>query len=313
MNAVVRPATLTIATRKSQLALWQAEHVAALLRSAHPGLTVELLPMSTKGDLILDRSLAAIGGKGLFIKELEIALDERRADIAVHSMKDVPAQMPPGFVIGAVLPRADPHDALLAPRHLRLDELPPRARVGTSSLRRQAQLLAARPDLAIEPLRGNVNSRIRRLDDGELDAIVLACAGLVRLGWESRISARLDTRISLPAVGQGVIGVECRDGDAATLARIAALEHAPTRAAVSAERAFAARLGGSCQSPVAAHATLDGDRLHLDGLVAQPDGSRVLRDALDGSAHEAAALGERLADALLAAGAGALLERLRAG
>ena len=313
MSTAAPTRLLRIATRKSQLALWQAEHVAALLRSAHPDLAVELLPMSTKGDLILDRSLAAIGGKGLFIKELEIALDQRRADIAVHSMKDVPAQMPAGFAIGAVLARADPHDALLAPRHRRLADLPPHARVGTSSLRRQAQLLVARPDLAIAPLRGNVNSRIRRLDDGEFDAIVLACAGLMRLGCGSRITARLDTRICLPAVGQGVIGVECRGDDAATLARIAVLEHPATRAAVDAERAFAARLGGSCQSPVAAHAQVDGDALSLVGLVAQPDGARVLRDSTGGSVREAAAIGERLADRLVAAGAGALLERLRAG
>jgi hydroxymethylbilane synthase len=174
---------LRIATRKSQLALWQAEHVASCLRAAHAGLEVELVPMSTKGDLIQDRSLAAIGGKGLFIKELETALEEHRADIAVHSMKDVPAEMPPGFVIGAVLPRADPRDALIAGRYARFEDLPQAARVGTSSLRRQAQLLAARPDLKIHALRGNVNTRLRRLDEGELDAIVLACAGLERLGW----------------------------------------------------------------------------------------------------------------------------------
>ncbi len=234
--------TLRIATRKSQLALWQAEHVADLLRSAHPGLVVELVPMSTKGDLILDRSLAAIGGKGLFIKELEVAIEERRADIAVHSMKDVPAELPPGFVIGAVLERADPRDALVTGlAATRLKDLPPAARVGTSSLRRQAQLLAARPDLKIQALRGNVNTRLRRLDDGELDAIVLACAGLVRLGWESRITARLTTSESLPAVSQGVIGIECRDDDADTRSRLAPLEHAATRLAMNAERAFSGR------------------------------------------------------------------------
>jgi hydroxymethylbilane synthase len=300
MSAHPPTVPLRIATRKSQLALWQAEHVAELLRSAHPGLVVELVPMSTKGDQILDRSLAAIGGKGLFIKELEVALEEGRADIAVHSMKDVPAELPPGFVIGAVLERADPRD------------LPPAARVGTSSLRRQAQLLAQRPDLQIQALRGNVNTRLRRLDDGELDAIVLACAGLVRLGWESRITARLEVSESLPAVSQGVIGIECREDDAATRSRLAPLEHAATRLAMDAERAFSGRLGGSCQSPVAAHAELAGGRLTLAGLVAEPDGSRLLRDSLTGPTQDGVAIGEELAERVLAAGAGALLERLRA-
>jgi hydroxymethylbilane synthase len=303
---------LRIATRKSQLALWQAEHVAALLHAAHAGLRVELVPMSTKGDLIQDRSLAAIGGKGLFIKELEQALEDGRADIAVHSMKDVPAELPDGFVIGAVLARADPRDALIGGRYARLQDLPVSARVGTSSLRRQAQLLAARPDLQILALRGNVNTRLRRLDEGELDAIVLACAGLVRLGWESRITARLDPSISMPAVSQGVIGVECRADDAATLAHLEVLEHAETRIAMNAERAFSGRLGGSCQSPIAAHARLDGGRLTLDGLVAEPDGSRLLRDTIAGSAEESVSLGEQLAERVLDAGAGALLERLRA-
>lgn len=293
------------------MAIWQAEHVAAQLRSAHAGLDVELVPMSTKGDLIQDRSLAAIGGKGLFIKELEIAIEQGRAEIAVHSMKDVPAEMPAGFVIGAVLQRADPFDALVAVRYARLQDLPRAARVGTSSLRRQAQLLAARPDLEIHALRGNVNTRLRRLDDGELDAIVLACAGLARLGLESRITARLDSSVSLPAVGQGVIGVECRADDASTLARLSALEHAATRIAIDAERAFSQRLGGSCQSPIAAYAQLDADRLTIDGLVAEPDGSRLLRDRISGSAGASASLGTELAERVLAAGADALLARLR--
>jgi hydroxymethylbilane synthase len=298
-----------IATRKSQLALWQAGHVAALLRSANAA--VELVPISTKGDLIQDRSLAAIGGKGLFIKELEIALDERRADIAVHSMKDVPSELPPGFMIAAVLPRADPRDALVSPRADRIEVLPEGAKVGTSSLRRQAQLLSARPDLHIEALRGNVDTRLRRLDDGALDAIILACAGLVRLGWESRISARLDPRICLPAVCQGIIGIECRSDDAATRALLRPLDDAETRAAMDAERGFAGRLEGSCQSPIAAHATLAADRLTLDGLVAEPDGSRLWRDSIAGRIGDARSLGESLADRVLAAGAGALLERLR--
>lgn len=304
---------LRIATRKSLLALWQAEHVATLLRRAHPGLQVELVPVVTQGDRILDRSLAAIGGKGLFIKELEVALQEQRADLAVHSMKDVPGDVPAELAIAAVLERADARDALITATATRLDDLPRGARVGTSSLRRQAQLLAARPDLTIAPLRGNVDTRLRRLDARELDAIVLACAGLTRLGWESRITARLDPKIFLPAVGQGVIGIECRGDDARVLEFVSALNHPATRIAMDAERAFAHTLGGSCQSPIAAHATLDGKTLGLEGLVAEPDGSRLLRDSASGSAVEPAALGRQLAERILAAGAGPLLERLRAG
>ena len=307
------PAPLRIATRKSQLALWQAEHVADLLRRAHAGLEVELVPMVTQGDRIQDRSLAAIGGKGLFIKELEIALEERRADIAVHSMKDLPGDLPDGLVIAAVLERADPRDALLTRSAAGLDDLPRGARVGTSSLRRQAQLLAARPDLAIETMRGNVDTRLRKLDAGGMDAIVLACAGLIRLGLETRITVRLDTTISLPAVAQGVIGIECRRADGRTVDLVTVLNHPATRIAMDAERAFAHRLGGSCQSPIAAHARLDGKRLILEGLVAEPDGSRLLRDTSSGSSDDPVALGHGLADRVLAAGAAPLLERLRAG
>lgn len=303
--------TLRIATRKSPLALWQAEHVAALLRSAHAGLDVQLVPMSTKGDRIQDRSLAAIGGKGLFIKELEVALEGHHADLAVHSMKDVPGDVPAGLLIAAVLKRADPRDALLARNAVRVMDLPRGARIGTSSLRRQAQLLAARPDLSIEPLRGNVDTRVRKLDEGLLDAIVLACAGLMRLGWESRITSRLEPAECLPAVAQGIIGIECREGDAGTRSLLDVLNHAPTRVVMVAERAFAHRLGGSCQSPIAAYATLEGDHLNLTGLVAEPDGSRLLRDSIAGSAADAQSLGERLADRVMAAGGGALLERLR--
>jgi hydroxymethylbilane synthase len=309
VTAAHRP--LRIATRKSQLALWQAEHVAELVRRLHPDMVVELLPMSTKGDRIQDRSLAAIGGKGLFIKELETALEHRRADVAVHSMKDVPGDLPDAFVIAAVLPRLDARDALISCRALRLEDLPQGARLGTSSLRRQAQLLAARPDLAIEALRGNVDTRLRRLDAGELDAIVLACAGLIRLGLESRITARLDPEVSLPAVGQGVIGIECRADDSSTRNALHALDDAATRTAVEAERAFARRLAGSCQSPIAAYARMDRDQLRLDGLVAEPDGSRLLRDSITGSSRNPRLLGEQLAERVLAAGAGELLQRLR--
>ncbi|MEA3174775.1 MAG: hydroxymethylbilane synthase [Gammaproteobacteria bacterium] len=306
--------TLRIATRKSQLALWQAEHVAALLRAAHPGVAIELVPMLTQGDRIQDRSLAAIGGKGLFIKELEVAIAERRADIAVHSMKDVPADLPPGFTIGAVLTRADARDALVTKGGVaRLEDLPQAARLGTSSLRRQAQLRALRPDLKIEALRGNVDTRLRKLDEGGMHAIVLACAGLIRLGLESRITARLDPKLCLPAVTQGIIGIECRDGDSRTSELLLALEDPATRLVMQAERAFSRRLGGSCQSPIAAYAELHADRIELHGLVAEPDGSRLLRDTLKGSHDDPEALGLRLAERLLAAGAGPLLERLRTG
>ena len=333
-------ARLRIATRKSQLALWQAEHVAALLRSAHPELQIELVPLLTQGDRIQDRSLAAIGGKGLFIKELEVALENLRADIAVHSMKDVPAELPHGLIIGAVLKRADPLDALVTTSGIaRLEDLPHGAVVGTSSLRRQAQIRALRPDLHIEAMRGNVDTRLRKLDAAQgsdsstgstggiggegdiagtgntgkrMDAIVLACAGLIRLGLESRITARLDPKVCLPAVTQGVIGIECRQNDLRTVDFLRPLEDPATRIVMDAERAFAARLGGSCQSPIAAYAQLDADRITLRGLVAEPDGSRLLHDSLTGSAENPAALGRQLAERILAAGAGPLLDRLRA-
>jgi hydroxymethylbilane synthase len=303
---------LRIATRRSQLALWQAGHVSALLREAHPGLAVELVPLLTQGDRIQDRSLAAIGGKGLFIKELEVAIEDSRADIAVHSMKDVPADLPEGLMIAAVLQRADPRDALVTNSGVtRLQDLPRGAVVGTSSLRRQAQLCALRPDLKITALRGNVDTRLRKLDAGDMQAIVLACAGLIRLGLETRIAARLDTRVCMPAVTQGVIGIECRKSDTRTRALLSVLEHPATRLTMEAERAFAARLGGSCQSPIAAFAELVDGGITLQGLVAEPDGSRLLRDTLSGGTEDPAALGRQLAERILAAGAGPLLERLR--
>ena len=306
-------APLRIATRKSLLALWQAQHVATLLRQAHSGLEVELVPMVTQGDRIQDRTLAAIGGKGLFIKELEVALVENRADIAVHSMKDLPGELGLGLIIAAVLERADARDALVTVKASGLDGLAQGARVGTSSLRRQAQLLAARPDLKIETLRGNVDTRLRRHDAGEMDAIVLASAGLTRLGLESRITARLDPKVCLPAVAQGIIGIECRGADERTRGLLSVLEFPDSRTVMDAERAFAHRLGGSCQSPIAAHARLEGRQLTLDGLVAEPDGSRLIRDSASGSAGDPVALGLLLAERILAAGADSLLERLRAG
>jgi hydroxymethylbilane synthase len=303
---------LRIATRRSKLAMWQAEHVQSLLRAAHPGLPVELVPMSTQGDRVLDRALAEVGGKGLFVKELEVAMQEGRADFAVHSMKDVPSELPAGFAIVAVLPRANPLDAFISRRYRRFAELPEGARVGTSSPRRQSQLRHARPDLRLELLRGNVDTRLRRLDEGELDAILLACAGLERLGIAHHVTEQLDLELSLPAVGQGVIGIECRTDDARSRAALAVLHHPESYTRLNAERAFAATLGGSCHSPIAAHASLDGGTLTVRGFIGAPDGSETWRDQVSGPAAEAERLGRELADRMQAAGAGTLLERLRA-
>jgi hydroxymethylbilane synthase len=302
---------IRIATRRSKLAMWQAEHVLALLRSAHPDLPVELVPMSTQGDRVLDRALADVGGKGLFVKELEVAMQEGRADIAVHSMKDVPSELPPGFAIAATLPRANPLDAFISRRYARFADLPRGARVGTSSPRRQAQLRHARPDLRLELLRGNVDTRLRRLDEGGLDAILLACAGLERLGIAHHVTEQLPLELSLPAVGQGVIGIECRADDVRSREALQALHHAESFTRLTAERAFAATLGGSCHSPIAAHATLHADALTVHGFIGAPDGSETYRDVLTGPAAQAEALGRELARRMQAAGAGVLLERLR--
>lgn len=296
-----------IATRRSRLALWQAEHVAARLAALHPGLVVSLVPIVTEGDRIQDRSLAAAGGKGLFIKELEHALQAGTADIAVHSMKDMPAALAPGFTIAAALERGDPRDAFVSTRHASLAALPQGARVGTSSLRRQCQLRHRRPDLEVVALRGNVETRLAKLDAGACDATVLATAGLERLGLADRIRARLAPGEMLPAVGQGIIGVECAAGRDDVIALLRPLENGPARAALDAERAFAAALGASCQSPIAGYATLEGDTLQLAGLAGSPDGARILADTVTGLARDAAALGAGLAARLLAAGAGDLL------
>jgi hydroxymethylbilane synthase len=303
--------TLRIATRQSRLALWQAEHVAALLRSKHPGLNVVLVPMTTQGDRILDRPLADIGGKGLFIKELELAMSEHRADIAVHSMKDVPSDMPPGFTLAAMLPRADPRDAFVSSRYKTFASLPQGARIGTSSLRRQCQLKHARPDLELITLRGNVDTRLRKLDEDHYDAIILAAAGLIRLGLESRISEYFGPDQSVPAVGQGIIGIECRDDDARNLAYVRALNDNEAWQCASAERAFAQRLEGSCQSPIAGFATLSGDRLQLHGVIGSPDGREMYRGSQQGAIADAEAIGVKLAEALLNDGADQLLEKLR--
>jgi hydroxymethylbilane synthase len=302
-----RMQTLRIATRKSPLALWQSEHVADALRAVHPGLAVELVPMSTRGDQVLDRSLAAIGGKGLFLKELELAMLRGEADCAVHSLKDVPMELEPGFALPAILERADHADAFVSARYPDLDGLPRGARVGTSSLRRQAQLRARRPDLQLRDLRGNVNTRLAKLDAGEFDAIVLACAGLRRLGFEGRIRVRLDAPDWLPAPAQGAIAIECRDDDAATAALCAALDHADTRMRVSAERAMNRALHGSCHVPVAAFAELDGARLRLAGLVGDAGDGRLVRAEAEGDAADPEALGAHVAQLLLARGAAGLL------
>jgi hydroxymethylbilane synthase len=302
-----RMQTLRIATRKSPLALWQSEHVADALRAAHPGLAVELVPMSTRGDEVLDRSLAAIGGKGLFLKELELAMLRGEADCAVHSLKDVPMELEPGFALPAILERADHADAFVSALYPDLDGLPHGARVGTSSLRRQAQLRARRPDLLPRDLRGNVNTRLAKLDAGEFDAIVLACAGLRRLGFDGRIRVRLDAPDWLPAPAQGAIAIECRDDDAATAALCAALDHADTRMRVSAERAMNRALHGSCHVPVAAFAELDGTRLRLAGLVGDAGDGRLVRAKAEGDATDPEALGARVAQLLLDRGAAQLL------
>ena len=299
--------TLRIATRKSPLALWQSEHVADRLRAAHPGVVVELVPMSTRGDEVLDRSLAAIGGKGLFLKELELAMLRGEADCAVHSLKDVPMELEGPFALPAILTRADPADAFVSNRYADVAALPQGARVGTSSLRRQAQLRALRPDLDLRDLRGNVNTRLAKLDAGEYDAIVLACAGLQRLGFASRIRARLDAPDWLPAPAQGAVAVECRAEDPELLALFAALDDAATRICVEAERAMNRALHGSCHVPVAAFAQRDGDELVLSGLVGSVADGRVLRTEARGPATDPDALGRRVAAQLLEQGAGAFL------
>ncbi|ADV26106.1 porphobilinogen deaminase [Pseudoxanthomonas suwonensis 11-1] len=299
--------TLRIATRKSPLALWQSEHVAARLRAAHPGLEVVLVPLSTRGDEVLDRSLAAIGGKGLFLKELEIAMERGEADCAVHSLKDVPMELEPGFVLPAVLERADPADAFVSNDFADLDALPQGAVVGTSSLRRQAQLRARRPDLQLRDLRGNVNTRLAKLDAGEYHAIILACAGLQRLGLDARIRARLVPPQWLPAPAQAVVACECRAGDERTIGLLSLLEHAPTRAVIEAERALNRGLHGSCHVPVAAYAELHDRTLRLQALVGSAADGRAVRAEGEGPAADPQTLGSRLAAELLERGAGEFL------
>ena len=295
---------IRIATRQSQLALWQAEHVAAILRSRDDVSDVQLVPLSTRGDEILDRSLQKIGGKGLFIKELEVAMQEGRADIAVHSMKDVPVNMPDGFCVAAVLPRANSADALVGKT---LQELAEGARVGSSSLRRAAQLKLLRSDLCIEPLRGNVNTRLAKLENGDFDAIVLAAAGLERLGLEEHISQTLTPEQMLPAAAQGVIGIECLASNVELRALLAELNDPAASRTTLAERTIARILQADCQSPVAAYATIVGSVMSITALVAMPDGSRVVRDAVGGQSDDAEQLATRLATKLVASGAKEIL------
>ena len=296
-----------IATRRSRLALWQAGHVATRLAALHPGLVVSLVPVVTEGDRILDRSLATVGGKGLFIKELELAMQEGAADLAVHSMKDLPGQLPPGFTIAAALERGDPRDAFVSTLHDSLAALPRGARVGTSSPRRECQLRARRPDLEVVVLRGNVDTRLGKLDRGDCEATVLAAAGLERLGLEARIRRRLEPQEMLPAVGQGIVGIECRSDREDVLELLRPLEHAGTRIALDAERAFSAGLGASCRSPIAAHATLLDGALRLAGLVGSADGATIFADESSGPAADAVRVGGELAARLVAAGASRLL------
>ncbi|MBF0187886.1 MAG: hydroxymethylbilane synthase [Magnetococcales bacterium] len=303
--------TLRIATRGSLLALWQANWVKERLQQAHPGLSVELLTMKTRGDKILDVPLAKVGGKGLFVKELEEAMLEGRADLAVHSMKDVPAEFPEGLGLGPVLQREDPRDALLSVHHAGLQALPEGAKVGSSSLRRQSQLLALRPDLKLLSLRGNVNTRIRKLEEGEYDAIVLAAAGVKRLGTEERVVETFDIERMLPAVGQGAVGIEYRLDDSRTQDLLAPLNHRETALCVQAERAFLTRLEGGCQVPIAGHATLNnGGEITLQGRVADLTGQRMFSQQQTGRDPES--LGVSVAEALLGQGADAVLKEVYA-
>ncbi|MFJ5161647.1 hydroxymethylbilane synthase [Pantoea sp. NPDC088449] len=302
-----------IATRQSPLALWQAQYVQQRLMAAHPGLQVELLPMVTKGDVILDTPLAKVGGKGLFVKELELAMLDGRADLAVHSMKDVPVDFPQGLGLVTICEREDPRDAFVSNRYNSVDELPQGAVVGTSSLRRQCQLSARRPDLVIRSLRGNVGTRLGKLDAGEYDAIILAAAGLKRLGLEDRIRQAMPAEISLPAVGQGAVGIECRIDDEQLITLLQALNHDETSVCVRAERAMNTRLEGGCQVPIGSFAVLEDDALWLRGLVGSPDGKQMVVGERRGPRDQAEKMGISLAEELLDGGARDILREVYQG
>jgi hydroxymethylbilane synthase len=302
--------TLIVGTRGSQLAIWQAEWVQRQIKAMAPELSVNLKRIQTSGDKIQDVPLAKIGGKGLFVKEIEEALLRRDIDLAVHSMKDVPSLLPEGLEIICVPEREDPRDALIARNGHRLEQLPVGGRVGTSSLRRQAQLLHVRPDLKIAMLRGNVDTRLRKVRENHFDAIILAASGLKRLGWEQEVTEYLSVDVSLPAIGQGSLGLEGRKDDEFVRDLVARFEHRPTRIAVTAERALLTRLEGGCQVPLAGYATLQGGTLTLDGLVVSPDGKRYIRQTLSGPAEEAATIGTTLAELLLNDGAKPILQEI---
>ncbi|AWL27864.1 hydroxymethylbilane synthase [Acinetobacter defluvii] len=302
--------TLKIATRQSPLAMWQAEHIRDRLEALHPHISVELVTFVTQGDKILDTPLAKIGGKGLFVKELEAALLDGRADLAVHSMKDVPMQLPEGLELAVICEREDPFDAFVSNQYEKFEDLPHGAKLGTSSLRRKCQVLKQRPDLEVIDLRGNVGTRLSKLDAGQYDAIILASSGLKRLGLDERIRHTLAPEISLPAVGQGALGLECRRDDQEVLDLILPLMHHETNVCVRAERAFNAYLEGGCQVPIAGYATLDGQTIQLEGRVGSPDGQTLLVQQVQGHADQAEQLGVQLGKALLALGAGDLLKAL---
>lgn len=302
------PKILRIATRKSPLALWQAEFVRDSLIQHYPDLQVELVKMVTQGDKILDTPLAKVGGKGLFVKELEQGMLRDEVDIAVHSMKDVPVELPEGLHLSVICEREDPRDAFVSNNFASLESLPQGARVGTSSLRRQTQLKAIRPDLEIRDLRGNVNTRLKKLDDGQYDAIILAAAGLIRLGFDERIKQAIDSSVSLPAIGQGAVGIECRTEDKDINELISVLNHPQTRTCVMAERSMNTRLEGGCQVPIGGYAILEGNELYLRGLVGKPDGSEVVRGEVRGQPEDAETLGKALADDLLSRGADVILK-----
>ena len=304
------PGRVVIASRESALAMWQAHHIQSRLSALYPRIEVSILGMTTEGDRKLGTSLAKIGGKGLFVKELEDALAQGRADIAVHSIKDVPMHLPPGFTLAAITERADPRDALVSNRYRSLGELPAGGRVGTSSLRRESQLRSRYPQLVIEPLRGNVQTRLRKLDEGQYDAIILAAAGLKRLALDQRITALLTPEESLPAVGQGALGIECRAGRKDLVRLLAPLNHHATTLCVSAERALSRALAGSCNVPLGGFAEISGERLRLRGFVGSPDGKQLASAELEGPAAEAEVLGTTLAEKLRALGADAILAAL---
>lgn len=304
---------LRIATRQSPLALWQAQYVQQRLTACHPGLQVELVPLVTRGDVLLDAPLAKAGGKGLFVKELELAILENRADIAVHSMKDVPVEFPAGLGLVTICEREDPHDAFVCQHYENIDALPAGAVVGTSSLRRQCQISARRPDLIIRSLRGNIGTRLNKLDAGEYDAIILAVAGLKRLGLEARIRQVIPAEASLPASGQGAVGIECRLADSETRRLVAALNHDDTSVCVRAERAMNTRLEGGCQVPIGSYAVLEGDQIWLRALVGVPDGSQILRGERRGAREQAELTGIALAEELLEKGARTLLQEVYQG